>query len=172
MYLYRYRRCICCLMLYTCWARIPLVQLPFHYYNRNNGKQFEQTIIEWPMGLVVISNARLAKKYRRMKKPFVLIWFPSVFSLRDCVLRNTIAMLLYHFSPFFKAHVNIIWNSQHNGHVKGNMRQQLNAYTFLCSLFIYSLWRTFWYICELQWMNTHLYTHTISLWVFLYIIFY
>lgn len=44
-------------------ARIPLVLFPFHYYNRNNGKQFEQTIIEWPMGLVVFSNARLCETF-------------------------------------------------------------------------------------------------------------
>lgn len=49
------------------------------------------------------------------KKTFVLVLFPSLFPLRDCVLQSMIVMLLPFF-PFFKAHVNIIWNSQQ--HVK------------------------------------------------------
>lgn len=97
--------CVCCLTLYTCSARIPLVLFPFHYYNRNNGKQFEQTIIEWPMGLVVFSNARLCKTFcPRLichRIPFAWLRAPK----HDCYVVTS-------FSPFFTAHVNIIWNSE------------------------------------------------------------
>lgn len=106
-YRYVYKYVVCCLMLYTCWAHTPLVLFPFRYYNRNSGKQFKQTIIEWPMVLVVVSNARFAKKN--------LLSSSHLPPYSHCVLVRFKARLLCIYVKL-KAHINIIWNSQH--HIK------------------------------------------------------
>lgn len=103
---------LCCLTLYTCSARIPLILLPFQCYNRNNGKQFEQTIIEWPMRVRLASVITTNRKIFRPR----LIW-QWVFPLRDCVLQCMIHVWLpvfslsVHNSRKFQLKLRIVWET-------------------------------------------------------------